>query len=241
MGTLDRYKKSGGFLQLLQLIETCGPQKQEKFLNMVKEEDAVWSEAIEKKIITMDKILSWSDEAISEIAGNLQDLTLAVAFHGFKPEARQRFFRSFSFAKRRKIEDLFEIQKPSPADVTSAYIKIFIEVRGLISQGILRADKIDSEVLVEDNIEEKLKKIEGIQVKSAPEKSQGEKSDVVKAEKAEEENETLAETSHIDSNMQEELKGLRKKFLLLKNENQSLKQDVHNLKAKIEQIKKIAA
>ncbi len=158
MGTLDRYQKTGGFMQLLQLIETCGPAKKEKFLSMVREEDPRWSEAIQKKMLTMERIMSFSDEVISEIAGGLQDLTIAIAFHGFKPEERQRFYRTFSFSQRRKIDDLFEVNHPSPADISAAFIKIITEVRKLIHDGALRADKVDPEVFVEDAIEDALRK-----------------------------------------------------------------------------------
>ncbi len=232
MGTLDRYQKSGGFLQLLQLIETCGPQKQEKFLNMVNEEDPRWSLAIQKKMLTMDKIMTWSDEVISEIAGSVQELTLAVAFHGLKPEDRQRFYRTFSFSQRRKIDDLFETNKPTPADISAAYIKIFTEVRRLMHEGALRSDKVDPEVFVPDGIEDALRKgADMTPVKTSPTLAVVEKEVTVDHSKQ-------AASSSVDA---DELRNLRKKLIVLAEENNSLKQDMQNLKAKIEQIKKIAA
>lgn len=239
MGTLDRYRKSGGFIQLLQLIETCSSQKQEKFLAMVKEEDSRWSEAIQKKMLTMDKILTWSDEVLSEVSGNLQELSIAIALHGMPPDCHQRFLRSFSFAKRRKIEDLFETNKPSPADISAAYIKIFMEVRKLIHEGVLRADKVDPEIFVEDNIEEKLKKGENLTTPSLTEKM------AAKMALAEAEEPTLlTKDQNKDSKEgvdQEEVRNLRRKLLVLSEENQNLKNENHNLKAKIENIKKLAA
>ena len=229
MGTLDRYQKSGGFLQLLQLIETCGPQKQEKFLSMVKEEDPRWSEAIQKKLLTMDKIMTWSDEVISEIAGSLQELTLAIAFHGLRPEDRQRFYRTFSFSQRRKIDDLFETNKPSPADISAAYIKILVEVRKLMHEGALRADKVDPEVFVPDGIEDALRK--GADMSSAKPVLAAVASPA--AEKHVLESPKQAGSGGADP---EELRTIRKKLIVLSEENNSLKQDIQNLNAKIEQI-----
>ena len=229
VGTLDRYQKSGGFVQLLQLIETCGPAKQEKFLSMVREEDPRWSEAIQKKMLTMARIMSFSDDVISEIAGNLQELTIAVAFHGFKSEERQRFYRTFSFAQRRKIDDLFEVNHPSPADISASFIKIIVEVRKLIHAGALRADKVDPEVFVEDGIEDSLRK--------------GSDMTVIKTilAVAPAPNEVASPSKPAATLDPEELKLLRKKIIALAEENNSLKQDMQNLKARIEQIKKIAA
>ncbi len=233
MGTLDRYRKTGGFIQILQLIETCGLQKQEKFLSMIKEEDSRWSDAIQKKMITMDKILTWSDEVLSEIAGNLQELSIAVALHGLPRENHERFLRSFSVSKKRKIEDLFQTNQPSAADISAAYIKIIMEVRKLIHEGVLRADKVDPEIFVEDGIEEKLKRTDLPTAQSLNEKL------AVKQQIHDEEATQLGKDPSASD--QEEVRTLRRKLINISEENQSLKNENHNLKAKIEHIKKIAA
>jgi hypothetical protein len=234
LGTLDRYRKTGGFIQILQLIETCGTQKQEKFLSMIKEEDSRWSDAIQKKMLTMDKILTWSDEVLSEISGNLQELSIAVALHGLPKENHERFLRSFTFAKLRKIEDLFQTNQPSAADISAAYIKIFMEVRKLIHEGVLRADKVDPDIFVEDGIEEKLKRMDLPTAQSL-----GEKLAAKHQIQEEEEPTQLAKDPSADD--LEEIRNLRRKLINLNEENQNLKNENHNLKAKIEHIKKIAA
>jgi hypothetical protein len=233
LGTLDRYRKTGGFIQILQLIETCGLQKQEKFLSMIKEEDSRWSDAIQKKMLTMDKILTWSDEVLSEVSGNLQELSIAVALHGLPQEKHERFLRSFSFAKRRKIEDLFQTNQPSAADISAAFIKIFMEVRKLIHEGVLRADKVDPEIFVEDGIEEKLKRTDLPTAQSLNEKL------AVKQQIHDEETTQIGKDPTAPE--PEEVRVLRRKLLHLSEENQVLKNENHNLKAKIEHIKKIAA
>ena len=250
MSALDRYQKSGGFMQLLQLIETCGTQKQEKFLKMVKEADPRWSEAIQKKMLTMTRILTWSDEVVSEIAGSLQDLTLAIALHGLDEKAKKRFYRTFSFSQRRKIEDLYEINQPSDADIGAAFIKIFIEVRKLIHEGALRADKVDPDVFVEDGIEDILRK--GAQMTSGPvavspahptpPQSSAASSPLNLVQESRIVREIPEPPKENEMSLDaEELRGLRKKLLMLTEENKSLKQEIHNLKSKIEQIKKLAA
>lgn len=59
MGMLDRYKKKGGFVQLLQLIETSPSKKQEQFLGLIAEESPAWEDTLRKKILTIDKVYSW--------------------------------------------------------------------------------------------------------------------------------------------------------------------------------------
>ena len=66
MAMLDRYKKTGGFNQLLTLLETCGPQKKVKFLEIIRLEDPRWADALEAKMIDLKRFLKWNDSAIAE-------------------------------------------------------------------------------------------------------------------------------------------------------------------------------
>ena len=67
MSMLSRYKRAGGFVQLLSLIETSGPSKREKFLEIIRGESSSWGEAIERHSLSIDRIFSWPDEVITEI------------------------------------------------------------------------------------------------------------------------------------------------------------------------------
>ncbi|MFN9067220.1 MAG: hypothetical protein ACK5V3_08325, partial [Bdellovibrionales bacterium] len=80
MGMLDRYKKKGGFIQLLQLIETSSKSKQDQFLGLIAQESPNWENEIRKKMITLDKVLEWNPVYLSEIFSRLHPLTLASAF-----------------------------------------------------------------------------------------------------------------------------------------------------------------
>ncbi len=106
MAMLTRYQKSGGFIQILQLIETCGKQKQENFLQMIEKEDPRWATAIKDKMLTIEKIFSWENAVLNEVAGRLQELTLATAMHGLKPEENARLLSTYTHSQRRNIESV---------------------------------------------------------------------------------------------------------------------------------------
>ena len=101
MSMLSRYRKSGGFVQILQLIETCGKKKQDNFLRMIEEEDPKWAEALQEKMLTMDKILDWDDNTVAEIFSRVQEMTLATAAHGFTPEQYEKVTKMFSHSQKR--------------------------------------------------------------------------------------------------------------------------------------------
>lgn len=229
MGMLDRYRKPGGFIQLLTLLETCGAAKRERFLQLIKEEDPVWAEVIEKKILTLKRVFTWDDNAIAEVVGAVQELTLAVAMHGMDDIMKARVDKTFTHAQRRRISDLFNTSKPNQAEINTMFEKILVEVRRLISEGKLRLEKIDPPMAVEDGIEDKLQR----QVASF---------DPVFSDQTDPSNlnfDLAHAIGHEASSSNEEVMVLRKKVIVLNKENASLKQELLHLKHKIEQIKKI--
>ena len=71
MSMIDRYKKHGGFVQLLQLIETTEHAKSEKFLKMIAEENPVWEAEIRKKVLSIDRLLGWNQTYLMEFLPRL--------------------------------------------------------------------------------------------------------------------------------------------------------------------------
>jgi flagellar motor switch protein FliG len=119
MAMLDRYQKTGGFVQLVSLLETCGQAKQEKFLEIIRAESSFWADALKTKVLSIERIYTWNDETIAEIFGTLQDLTVAVALISGPETLRGRVFAFLSHGRRRKIEDIIGINKPTPGEVAA--------------------------------------------------------------------------------------------------------------------------
>lgn len=156
MSMLDRYRKTGGFYQLLSLVETCGAAKQEKFLELIKAEDSRWADAVKAKMLDVTRIYAWSDETLAEIVGTLQDLTLAIALHAATEPLRARLCKSISHGRKRKIDDLFESNKPTPSEIASTHMKIIETVRKMVHDGYLRLDKVDPSLHFDEKFEEEL-------------------------------------------------------------------------------------
>lgn len=262
MGMLDRYKKKGGFLQLLQLIETSGKAKQEQFLSLIAQESPVWEDQIRKKILTLDKILTWNSVYLSEIFSRIQPLTLASAFHGLPEDKVSAVLKAISTTDLRKFQMTLQEINPNAAEKATSQMKILSETRALISQGLIKLDRIDSELIVPENIEEKLADgslnvVSNGTVKSpshVPERTSNQehksyssgkldgKSDVkpeAKVENSTAPKSDSREEAKADA-AREEIDFLRKKVNQLVNENNLLKHELSVLKNKIDQIKKIA-
>lgn len=238
MAMLDRYKKTGGFVQLVALVETCGQAKQDKFLEIIRGEDAHWADAVKSKMLSIDKIYSWNDETLAEIFGTLQDLTVAIAFHAAQESTRTRIMNYFSHGRRRKIEDLIGTNKPTQVEVATMHMKIVESVRKMANEGSLRFDKFDPSLVIEEEIEAKLANAAlnapvaesnvlsfgafDVETQITPEKSEG-----------------GASNEGNESRIME-IQALKKRVADLSKENAVLRHDLSIARSKLDQIKKIA-
>ncbi len=233
MSMLDRYYKPGGFIQLLNLLETCPPAKQAKFLEIIREEDTRWAVTIEKKMLNIHRILTWSPEALSEVTGNLQELTVAIALHGLDEQQREALCRSLTFTQKRRVQDLHEASRPTSAEITTMLNKVIVEARRMITDGALRMEKIDPELVIDDDIEDLLRKgLLGVV-------TAGE--NVIAIEIPLNFDAAAALSPPAEGPNKEEINMLRKKLVALTNENSTLKGEVSKLRLKVDQIKKLIA
>lgn len=236
MGMLDRYKKKGGFIQLLNLIETTPQAKAEKFLSMIAEENPAWENEIRKKSLTIKKMASWPQQTLMEVMPTLTANVVASAISTLPSEIQEVFLQAAGFSERRKIEDLLKDSKPNPAESSTSQMKILTETRGLISQGQLKLEKIDPELTIPENIEEIL--ASGAQTAVNLHFQAEISSGPTNAHSAP----TTASASMTNTSMvNEELMMLRKKIVSLTQENQLLKQQLQIFKEKIDAVRKAAA
>lgn len=248
MGMLSRYQKSGGFIQLLKLIETCGTQKRENFLKIIQEEDPRWSESIQQKMLTLEKIFSWDDEVLGDIASRLNLLTLGTLLHSIKPEDWARMSRSFSHSQLRNIEDHKNSKVPSDSELTAAYVKLIEEVRLMINEGYIRLEKVAPEMVIEDDIEEKIgKTLHPSMLEKESFSSEGSKARTSIPQGTKPAHQTPSEPKSIVRTVDKgtevssaEVNALRKQVHLLKTENTALKNELKQIKDRLQQIKKIA-
>lgn len=232
MGMLDRYKKKGGFFQLLQLLETSPLTKREQFLGLISGESPAWEEALRVRILTIDRVYNWDGQYLVEIFSRVQPLTLAYALHGSPPEKVEQLLGCLPPISKRKITDLLAESNPTPAEKSTCVSKMLSEVRGFISQGILRLDKIDPELHIPENIEEMLN--------SSGFKTPTFEYDAVKKDPKPHIVGEVTDPGVAGTGAQQEVEFLKRKMNQLASEVNALKHENSVLKDKLTQIKKIA-
>lgn len=253
MAMLDRYKKTGGFNQLLTLLETCGAQKQAKFLDIIRQEDPRWADALLAKMIDLKRFLSWSDSAIAEVTGAMLELNVALVVSSLPEDQQVRILGTLPHIKRRKVEDLLESQKPTAGEVATSLNKLFETIRRLTQEGVLRLDKIDPNLFVDADIEDRLKQGKTIIGVPSATESLAKAAAATPGFLAEE-----AETPHLrvvtsmdpaqavpgdgkdPRAAEQEIILLKKRVQILVQENAALKQELATANAKLDQIRKLS-
>lgn len=233
MSSLSRYKKSGGFVQLLSLLETFGPQKKDKFVEMIEQENAAWAQALRDKMLSMDRIFSWPDQVIIEIFKSLPIKNMAVAYLGLKEEQRAKISGFFSSSEQRKMQDaLGDGVIPKPEEVASNAVKVIEITRKMISDGHIRPEKFDEGLIIPEEFESKLDSSNSAQ--PALNFSAAERMSVVPANAGS----ANGDASHAPNS--HEAMQLQRLVTKLSQENKALKDELKIATEKLAQIRRIA-
>jgi hypothetical protein len=226
MSMVARYKKNGGFVQLLQVMETCGQKKYEQFIAIIAAEDPNWAQAIKDKMITFDRIINWDNATLMEVLAQVNTLAFGSALKSLPDEKLIFFIEKLSPQDKRKLELQMSDINPTTNESNSAVTKVISETRGLITTGVLKVEKIDPRLAIPENFEDKLSSgpidfnsPEGLSNEVGP-ASIGPSATAVSA------------AFEIDK--------LQKKLTLVTKELQSLKQENIVMKDKLDKIKRIA-
>ncbi len=235
MSSLSRYKKSGGFIQLLSLIETFGPQKREKFLEMIEQESPAWAKALREKILTVERLFSWPDQVVVEIFKRLPPKSQAFALTGLKDEQKAKIGPFLSAAEKRRLDDVLTESQPKPEEVTSTMVKLLEMARGLLKDRELHAEKFDEGLLIPEDFEAKL---EATAAGFTPPVQTA--NPEAEATRAAELTYNIPAAPAASASDNAEVYQLQRTLTVVLKENKALKDELKTLRGKLEQIKKIA-
>lgn len=144
---LDRYKKPGGFDQLLELVEGFPLQKKEKFLALIEKESPRWARALRDRILSVDRIFTWPDEVISIVIRKIPPKNLAVAMRGLKSEQRAKVTAILTDLELRKIDNSLQVDDLKQEEINSSLVKLIDSARLLLKEQKIRAENFDPVLL----------------------------------------------------------------------------------------------
>lgn len=193
-------------------------------MGIISEENPEWAEALTQKALSFDKIISWKAEVILDIVASVNMLSFSAALKSLTPEQLESFLQKLSHQDRRKMESSMQESNPSPNEISASVIKVISETRGLLVQGVLKADRVDPQLVIPDDFESTLDKS----------KSGAKQEAVVLSFDG------PPNLNAVGANASVEIDKLQKRLVLLSKEVQTLRSENQLMKDKLEKIKKIA-
>lgn len=153
MSTLARFRRPGGFKQLLTLVETSATKKQNQLLTVVGQEDSRWAAELKKRLLTIDKILSWDAQQIDLIFSHLPEKIWLTALGHIPKETRVELVKKITqvqtHTRQRQIADLHETLTPTVGEIEAAQGIVVKKVRELQASGEFRPERIDPNLAVD--------------------------------------------------------------------------------------------
>ncbi len=242
MSSLQRYKKSGGFIQLLSLIETFGPAKKEKFLEMIEGESAPWAAALRDKMITLDRVFSWPDQVVVEIFKALPIKSQSYALEGLTPEQKPKILQFYSTSDLRRVSDVLTENQPKPEEIQSSLFKVVESARKMIQDRELLPEKFDAGLTISEDFESKLQvQYGGVAAKFGGSKGAPDTMKVVSAPTGPAVPSPGLISAPPDATVPAEVYQLQRTLAAVLRENKTLKDEVRTLQIRLDNIKKMAA
>ena len=140
MSMLARYKKQGGIMELVKLIESSSEPKRTQLLNMVRGEDAAYANAVEARLLTWPQLKEQQENVLAEIISATPPKFVATAVYGesdsFLVLVEKCLGRHFQDYKLEK--ESLKSAPPNESQIESARRKVMGEVRKLEAAGSIR-------------------------------------------------------------------------------------------------------
>lgn len=138
MSVLTRYRKKGGFRQLILLIETSQPVKQAKLLEVVENEDPQWAELIRNKKLTAEIVFSWENQHVATILEFMKPKMCATLLKGISEAKYMELRGLIPFEKFKQIKEHFDgMDEPRPVEMMAAENHLLETVRHLDAEKTL--------------------------------------------------------------------------------------------------------
>lgn len=242
MGMLDRYRKPGGFAQLLNLLETSPLSKQEKFLQLIFEESPAWADEVKKRMLNFDNILTWPVQDLMEFIPRMPEKIVTAAVWDLPEDKLINFMKAISSQQRRHLADTKAAgAAPSGGEIVTCRGKFVLEARTAGSNGSLKLEKINPDFVIPDGIESKLRdKFDPTKFTGSESSGSSSSSSSSMANQPKSVSTSAAPATTASISQSEELFNLRRQVLQMEKDLKAVRHENDLMKNKLEQIKKIA-
>ena len=153
MSLLGRYRKPGGFLQLIQLVETTEPQRRKNLIELIAKEDPGWANLVCNKMLTPEKVLAWSENTLNKVWPHMPLNIIMIIWQKSASVSRARIEHSlpqnYYLPFRRAAEAIKPLEESA---VITARLRLVAIVRELDIKGKIKLSEIDPALALESQL-----------------------------------------------------------------------------------------
>lgn len=141
MSMLARYKKGGGIIELVKLVEDSPEPKRTQLLDMIRREDPDFAVRVEARLFGYENLKTLEENLLAEIISSSAAKFVAMAMVN-EPDAN--FIKLVekcigkNFQEYKAEKELFVSTPPSPGQIDAARKKLVAEARKLESDGKIK-------------------------------------------------------------------------------------------------------
>lgn len=152
MSNISRYRRPGGLMQLIYLLETSDRVKKEELLHVVAQEDPGWAYFIRMKALSIERIMTWPGWVWEMVFNRMPLPMVAIAVTMAPPEERPKLLSAVDPQLKKHLQPLLEGKAYSQEHRWNVGVKIIQVVRELQSQGQLKISTFDPGLEVDSRL-----------------------------------------------------------------------------------------
>lgn len=152
MSMLNRFRKQGGFNQLLLLLESCDPIKQKNLLTLVAQEDPGWAYLFKIKTITFEKLIGFNDQLWLDLIPHLNHKVIGDFLSHLQQTEKTRLLLLLDYSSQRVVTEMLADKKSTAAEHSTAFIKIIQTIRDLEDKKIINFAYHDPSLVIDQKI-----------------------------------------------------------------------------------------
>jgi len=142
MGVYSRFKKDhDGFRKLVELLESTGPTKQKRMIDVGMEEDSEYTLKALEYTLKFEDVGHLNDPELMELTGVAPARVVAYAFRNVEDSEHQRLLRLCPPATRNEVRDCREMEIKN-IEINGAQLKLITFLRQLEKRGKVKAKRI---------------------------------------------------------------------------------------------------
>jgi hypothetical protein len=137
---LARYKKGGGIVELVKLIEDSAEPKRTQLMTMIRNEDPEFAAKVDARLFSFEKIKSLPEDVLAEIIATTPVKFVAMAIWGETSEFVTLCERCLgkNYNEYKSEKETLTATPPAPGQIEAARRKVIAEARKLESSGAIK-------------------------------------------------------------------------------------------------------